>query len=69
MFLFYEQLLFATSGVKVAHASSSFITYMMPNVTKQSDLKSYLYEFLERISPVKGAKLRRNQCFPGVIEA
>ena len=31
--------------------------------------RSFLYEILERISPVKGAKLRRNQCFPGVIEA
>ena len=28
-----------------------------------------LYEILERISPVKEAKLRRNQCFPGVMEA
>ena len=28
-----------------------------------------LYEILERIPPVKGAKLRRNLCFPGVTEA
>ena len=41
MFSFYEQLLFATSGVKVADASSSFISYMMPVVTKQSDITSY----------------------------
>ena len=32
-------------------------------------MRHCLYEILERISPVKEAKLRRNQCFPGVMEA
>ena len=41
MILFHEELLFVPSGMKFAHASSSFIGYMMPIVTKQSNLISY----------------------------